>query len=183
MVVAFAVYSERVDNGGTNTVYRGMDIPEKYKSRFWSLVTKTKSGCWLWNGSLNHNGYGTFSIVGKTVRAHRVSMVLSGSEIPDGMCVCHHCDVRNCVNPSHLFLGSQKDNARDAIEKGRHPLENLLIHSVGEDHWSSKLTAEKVLEMRSLHSKGFGFNSLGKKFGVSKFAAKKAVLKRTWAHI
>lgn len=89
--------------------------------RFWDRVKKTES-CWLWTGMVNRSGYGIFT-PSKNYRrlAHRVVWVLTNGPIPDGLFVCHHCDVRNCIRPDHLFLGTQRDNIVDASRKGRMP--------------------------------------------------------------
>ena len=94
------------------------------EQRVWSKVQKTES-CWLWHGAINAHGYGNFAVREgpnrnlKTVLAHRFALTLHGVDIPSGMQVCHRCDVRNCVNPVHLFLGSNADNIRDMVAKGR----------------------------------------------------------------
>lgn len=81
------------------------------------------SGCWLWGGSEGTQGYGQFGVRvgGKSMPklAHRVAWALYRGPIPDGICVLHRCDVRLCVNPDHLFLGSVPDNQRDMARKGR----------------------------------------------------------------
>lgn len=81
----------------------------------------TESGCWIWIGGTRSDGYGQLSISGKTKVAHRVAYELYVGEIPEGMNVCHTCDVKSCVNPNHLFLGTQSDNMYDCVNKGRHP--------------------------------------------------------------
>ena len=97
-------------------------------SRFFEKVKKDSSGCWLWTGAIYASGYGQF-YNGADTRAgakgahmelaHRVAYKLRYGEIPEGMLVLHTCDVRHCVNPDHLFLGTHKDNTQDMIKKGR----------------------------------------------------------------
>jgi len=86
--------------------------------RFWTKVEKTLDDCWLWTGAKCF-GYGTFQLDGKAQRAHRVIWLWTKGQIPERLLVCHKCDVRNCVNPEHLFLGTYLDNNRDRKEKGR----------------------------------------------------------------
>jgi hypothetical protein len=87
------------------------------KILFERKILKQPNGCWLWNGALNKDGYGVFGI--KAEGAHRASYKMYKGEIPKGILVCHKCDIPRCVNPDHLFLGTQLDNIRDAQSKNR----------------------------------------------------------------
>lgn len=90
--------------------------------RFARLVERGP-GCWLWKGARQPNGYGRFSAYSKarkTQMAHRWAWILANGPIPDGMRVLHRCDNPPCVNPAHLFLGTDSDNMRDCVAKGRH---------------------------------------------------------------
>jgi len=86
-------------------------------SRFFNYVD-FGSSCWEWTSSIDSKGYGRLTVNYKSIRAHRLSMLLHGYEIKN-KCVLHHCDNRRCVNPEHLYLGTAQDNADDRVNRGR----------------------------------------------------------------
>jgi hypothetical protein len=96
--------------------------------RHWSLkqrlehrsIRDPKTGCILWTGSRTTNGYGGLTFKGRPWQAHRASWTANRGAIPDGLLVCHRCDVRTCINPDHLFLGTQKENMADKVAKQGH---------------------------------------------------------------
>jgi len=165
-------------------------IDEKMMARFWAKVDKNGpivshvkglGCCWLWKAATNSDGYGLVGVDGRTLRAHRVSWEIHNGPIPAGMCILHRCDNPACVNPAHLFLGTDADNIRDCVAKGRH-----VTHPAppGEGHRSAKLTDANVLEIRKLYAAGGVFQrELGERFGVSRQNISYILSRKAWAHV
>lgn len=89
------------------------------EERFWMYGKKMESGCWLWQGCKDKQGYGQYGVHHKRHQAHRYAYTLSNGAVPHGMQVLHRCDTPACINPEHLFLGTNDDNMRDKALKGR----------------------------------------------------------------
>lgn len=153
---------------------------DAFKARY---VQKGPDECWVWTGDTSHRYGVTYlgdsSEDGRRHRcgSHRVAWVLINGPIPDGMVVCHRCDNPPCVNPSHLFLGTQADNMRDCKAKGRTNAPR------GVDHPRAKLTEADVVEMRSLRASGSTLASLAARFGVPVSAVSNTCTGKTWKHL
>lgn len=142
--------------------------------RFWSKVNKTQS-CWLWTGAKAYNGYGFFYIAPKKqVRAHRAMLLSLGIIIPDGHVVMHLCDTPSCVRPTHLRVGTCKENSNDASQKGR------LCH--GEQHALHKLNASQVKRIKN-HLRFRSRLSIANEYKVSWQTINRIFLGQTWKHI
>jgi hypothetical protein len=135
------------------------------------------NGCWLWAGAKSGAGYGHIGVDGMTVSAHRVSWALVNGPVPDGLHVLHRCDVKRCVNPAHLFVGTNTDNVRDAINKGRF---GHSRHVRGEKHPRAKLRAEDVYTIRAALAEGASQSSLARRFGVTSNAVNAIALGKSW---
>jgi len=145
-----------------------------FEERFWSKVT-ISDGCWAYGGSTNNKGYG--AICGKVhgiFLAHRYAYFFWNGELPNGALVCHKCDNRICVRPSHLFLGTPKENSQDMARKGRSAM------AVGARSSRSKLTSDDAWNIRRLYDAGMPTRQLGARFGVDARTATKIGRREAW---
>ena len=158
--------------------------------RFWNKVDKRgPDECWEWTAcKLLGNLYGqiqdTTGDGGNVTRyAHRISWIIHNGDIPEGMCVCHHCDNPGCVNPAHLFLGTKADNNADMLSKGRCYTGPPESHR-GEANGCARLTEEKVREIRQLLKIGGRTQqSIGDDYGVHYSTICDINKGRTWAYM
>lgn len=145
--------------------------------RFWERVSVVQGACWLWRGSTTAAGYGNLGAGGRggaNVYAHRLSWEVHKGPIPPGMHVLHRCDNPPCVNPEHLFLGTQRDNNADKTRKGR--------HARGERHGNAKLTSEKAARIRQMRADGFGTqDAIARELGVTRSCVAHVLQGLTWA--
>lgn len=133
------------------------------------------SECWHWRGSIDTLGYGRTRMLGEN-RAHRASWRIFKGDIPDGMKVMHKCDTRCCVNPDHLMLGTQLENIRDMLNKGRF----VAGKCDGEANPMARLTRNSVEEIRRLKQAGTKQIEIARMFGVSPMTISRAVRMESW---
>lgn len=162
------------------------------ETRFFRLVNKTDS-CWLWNGSKKSSGYGCFSFNGKRVRAHRWAYEHFIGHIPEGLLVCHSCDVPACVNPEHLWVGTNGDNHKDMCRKRRHARHAISKSNKntsgpkgtprGSRHGRARLTESDVLSIRDKLKNGSTLSSVAKLYGMNLASIFLIKHRKTWTHI
>jgi hypothetical protein len=150
--------------------------------RFNAYVTERGDGCWVWKGPITLYRYGRMSVGTppnkKEYQAHRLSWELHRGPIPDGLYVCHHCDNPPCVNPDHLFLGTQSDNMCDASRKGR--VRGGV--KVGSANGNSKLTEFQAREIRDSWP-AVSHRKLAEKHGVSRSLVRFITKGANWKHV
>jgi hypothetical protein len=161
------------------------NIPKLSKdqiNRFWSKVKiGNPDECWEWQGKVGNSGYGRFWVDGNLITASRVAYSLANDiDLPIDILVCHTCDNRKCINPSHLFLGTHKDNNQDAIKKGRRIPEFINRNKTP----TAKLNPEQVLQIRKFYQdKKYTSKELSVIFNVTQVTICYVISKRTWSHI
>lgn len=153
--------------------------------RFWSHIDKRpghgpNGDCWIWKGATERDGYARLIVKvdykkWRNLPAHRISFLLHNGSIDNKLAVCHACDNRRCVNPSHLWQGTLAENSNDMASKGR------VAH--GARNSGAKLTEEQVLEIRALLDGGAGDRELAERFGVTQWAIYAIRIGITWKRL
>lgn len=145
-------------------------------SRFLASVEyDTNGGCWLWSAGCFTDGYARMNASDKSIRGHRYAWLLYNGPIPDSAKVCHRCDRRICVNPSHLFLGTQAENMADMVSKGR----SLR----GSKHNKAVLNEADILAIRAQRAAGLTLREIANAFNVSTSTVGMIVAGQTWRHV
>lgn len=146
------------------------------EGRFWSKVDRRGGDeCWLWKAAMRRpeEGYGAFWLNGRHQPASRVSWMITNGPIPEGMKALHKCDNPSCVNPSHLFLGTNDDNMADRSAKGRQVR--------GAKQKNAVLNDDLVRELRKLAAE-VGISEAGRRLGIKLCTAQDACT-RSWKHV
>jgi hypothetical protein len=164
----------RVDFSNMRNV-RGRSTQERFEQK----VRKTET-CWYWLGPVSNSGYGLMSFSKKRRSAHRLSFELFNGEIPLGMCICHRCDNKICVNPTHLFIGTYADNNRDCANKGR---ANNSGNLRGDNHPRATLTESSARMAKSLASSGVKKTVIAERLKVNPSVIYDVCNGRTWRHL
>lgn len=174
-------YKRGIVKGQYARFYKGHRPTSTPTQLFFKNVTPgLPDECWEWQGYINNSGYGELRCgTGPLLRAHRVSYEIHKDVIPPHMHVCHSCDNRRCVNPAHLWLGTDADNVHDMDNKGR----RVVVPHYGEDHGMAKLTKEQVLQIRQFAQSGMSYEEIGRRFAISDVHAGRVAKGECWAHI
>lgn len=160
------------------------------EERFWKRV-KRSDGCWEWTGERTQWGYGTLRLYFKQddgterkphMGAHRLSWAIAHGD-PGELCVLHRCDNPPCVRPDHLFLGTDGDNIRDCVKKGRFDRTAAALAISGERSHLAKLTNAQAVEIKRRRASGESLSALGREFGVTKQAIWAMTNGRSWNRV
>lgn len=155
---------------------RGGSKPASIEKRFWSKVKVVDNSCWEWQGSKDRDEYGQAFHDQKFIAAHRLSWLVHKGNLPN-LFVCHKCDNPSCVNPDHLFLGTNSDNMLDMVKKGRAP------NRKGSNHGMAKLNEDKVKEIKRLLSNGSTMYAVAKAYNVTFGTIRNIKNDKTWTHV
>jgi hypothetical protein len=147
--------------------------------RFTSFTEIRVSGCHVWRGALDRDGYGHINVLGVNEKAHRQSFKLFKGPIPEGLEVLHTCHNTSCVNPEHLITGTQKKNMEMMRAAGRAP---VMPDQRGSKNWSAKLTERKVIRIRKL-AVYTRQKVIAEKFGICQQLVSLVVRKKLWRHV
>ncbi len=155
------------------------------EDRFWAKVIKRgPDECWDWTGCTDKHGYGYLNVGNRrTERAYRISYELHRGPIPFGLSVCHRCDHPNCVNPAHLFVGTQQDNMGDMIAKGRNspPPRNDVR---GEKHGQATFTDREVIALREEFAhKHMSVSAFAELHGTPKVTMWRILRRKNYTHV
>jgi hypothetical protein len=153
---------------------------DKMRAKILASSAMQSDGCWIWQKSKMRNGYGRYAIGGgKVTGAHRASYQAFCGEIPHGLDVCHKCDVRDCVNPEHLFVGTRSENILDAFRKGRMSPNK----SHGSDHPSSKLKEADIPVILARRAAGDTKSAIARDYGVTPRVITLIECGEAWKHV
>jgi hypothetical protein len=139
------------------------------------------TGCLLWYGCRTKAGYGKLGVDGGEVYVHRLAYELEHGPIPDGLLVCHTCDTPNCINPDHLFLGTNAENLADRDAKGRGDTKSWTM--LGTKHHNARLTDDDVRYIRANCTKRGDQRRMAKQFGITETNVTVIVKRRGWKHV
>lgn len=162
-------------------------LTTKERERFNAKVDRSggPDACWPWTGAKHVFGYGRLTIRSRVTgawtqeTAHRIALWQETGSPPSDF-VLHSCDNPCCCNPAHLREGTAKDNAQDAVQRGRQPGPPPRY---GEDNQATKLTEQSVQAIRTLATQGFTHKALGRIFGIHHKTVGRIVNRQTWAHV
>jgi len=143
---------------------KGLTQYPSKESFFKKIILDSRSGCFLWTGKRDRKGYGRTYYHGE-IRAHRIAWILNYGQIPNGLHVLHKCDNPSCVNPKHLYLGTNKDNVWDKVNRGR----LVIPDNKGESNGQAILKLSQVMQIKKA-PKGI-IAKLAKSFGISQSTA------------
>lgn len=170
---------------------QGLEMPPKVDNRVFETPAERLSrlhsvnpdtGCWEWTGQIKKNGYGVTLITlaphkYHPYNVHKLAWIVANGAVPAGLCVCHACDNRRCINPKHLFLGTHQANMTDARQKKR------FQDQRGSKNNKARLTESDVLRIRALSENGTSRVEIARMFNLGKGHASRIIHRQLWAHI